>query len=74
MHKLSTHTASARERKLDKVERNVLQEEMRKVDGCDVDKFGTLYNGEITIAILGDRWSPQTTEDEGDTIRKTLFM
>ena len=34
-------------------------EEMRKVDECDMEKFGTLDDSEKTIAILGDRWWPQ---------------
>ena len=29
-------------------------------------KFGTLDSGEKTIAILGDRWRPQTAKQEGD--------
>ena len=34
-------------------ERDVL-EEMRKVDECGMEKFGTLDSNEETIAILGD--------------------
>ena len=36
----------------------VVGEEIRKVDGCDTEKFGALDVGEKTktIAILGDRW------------------
>ena len=40
-------------------------DEMRKIDECDMDKFGTLDRSEKTIAILGDRW-PQTAKQEGD--------
>lgn len=36
-----------------KEERNAL-EKMRKMDGCDMEKFGTLDNSEKTTAILGD--------------------
>ena len=46
-----------------KEERDVL--EMRKVDECDMEKFGTLDSSEKTIAILGDRWWPQTAKQEG---------
>ena len=35
-------------------ERDVL--EMRKIDECGMDKFGTPNTSEKTIAILGDRW------------------
>ena len=43
--------------------------EMRKIDECDMEKFGTLDSSEKTIAILGDRWWPQTKQ-EGDKISK----
>ena len=48
-----------------KEERNVL--EMRKIDECDMEKFGTL-DSEKTIAILGDRWWPQKAKQQGDDI------
>ena len=32
------------------------QGEMRKIDECDMEKFGTLGSREKTIAILGDGW------------------
>ena len=48
-----------------KEERDVL-EEMRKIDECGIDKFGTLDSSEKTIAILGDRWWPQTAKQEGN--------
>ena len=41
-------------------------EEMRKIDECDVEKFGTLDSSEKTIAILGDTWWPQTAKQEGN--------
>ena len=44
-------------------------DEMRKIDECDMDKFGTLDRSEKTIAILGDRW-PQTAKQQGDKISK----
>ena len=48
-----------------KEERDVL-EEMRKIDECDIENFGTLDSGEKTIAILGDRWWPQKAKQQGD--------
>ena len=42
-------------------------EEMRKMDECDMEKFGALDGSEKTIAILGDRWWPQTAKHEEDT-------
>ena len=56
-----------------KQERIVLEEGMRKIDECDVDKFGTLDSSEKTIAILGDRWWPQTAKQEGDKISKKFL-
>ena len=56
-----------------KEERDVLEGEMRKMDECDVDKFGTLDSSEITIAILGDRWWPQMAKQDGDKIIKRLL-
>ena len=38
------------------------QRRLRKIDACDMDKFGTLDSSEKTIAILGDRWWPQTAK------------
>ena len=37
-------------------ERDVLPEERRKIDECDMEKFGTLliYSSEKTITVLGD--------------------
>ena len=52
-----------------KEERDIL--EMRKIDECDMEKFGTLDSSEKTIAILGDRW-PQTANQKGDKISKKL--
>ena len=48
-----------------KGERDVF-EDMRKIDECGTEKFGTLDSSDKTIAILGDRWWPQTAEQEGD--------
>ena len=43
---------------------------MRKIDGCDMNKFGTLDSIRKTIAIIGDKWWPQTAKQEGDKISK----
>ena len=53
-----------------KEERDVLEEEMMKIDGCGMEKFDTPDNIEKTIAILGDRWGPQTAKQQGDKINK----
>ena len=44
-------------------ERDVV--EMRNIDECDMEKFGTLESSEKMISILGDRWRPQTATHEG---------
>ena len=36
---------------------------MRKLDACGMEEFGRLESGEKTIAILGDKWWPQTKQD-----------
>ena len=51
-----------------KVERDVL--EMRKVDECEMEKFGAVDSSEKTVDILGDRWWPQTAKQEGDKASK----
>ena len=40
--------------------------EMPKLDDCDMEEFGRLESSEKTIAILGDKWWPQTAEQDGD--------
>ena len=37
-----------------KEERDVFEEEIKKVDECDMEEFGTLDSSEKAIAILGD--------------------
>ena len=54
-----------------KEKRDVL--EMRKIDECGMEKFGTLDSSEKTIAILGDRWWPQTAKQQGDRISKKFI-
>ena len=56
-----------------KEERDVLEEDMRKIDERDIEKFGTLDSSEKTIAVLGDRWWPQTVKQEGDSTRKRFI-
>ena len=41
---------------------------MRKIAEGEMEKFGTLNGREKTIAVLGDRWWPQTAKQEGDKI------
>ena len=48
-------------------------EGVRKIDECDMEKFGTLDSSEKTIAILGNRWWPKTAKQEGDKIRKEFL-
>ena len=56
-----------------KEERDAL-EEMRKLEVCDVEEFGRLESSEKTIAIRGDRWWPQTAEQDKDRISKQFSM
>ena len=44
--------------------------EMRKLDVCDMEEFGRLESCQEMIAILGDRWWPQTAKQDGDRISK----
>ena len=46
---------------------------MRKLDVCDMEEFGRLESSEKTIAILGDRWWPQTAKSDGDRISKQFL-
>ena len=45
-------------------------EEMRKLGVYDMEEFGRVESSEKTIAILGDRWWPQTAKQDGDRISK----
>ena len=56
-----------------KQERDVL-EEVREIDECDMEGFGTLDSSGKTIAVLGDRWWPQAAKEEGDNISKKMSM
>ena len=46
---------------------------MRKLDACDIEEFGRLESSEKTIAILGDRWWPQTAKKDGERISKQFL-
>ena len=46
---------------------------MRKIDECGTEKYGTLDSSERAIAILVDRWWPQTAKHEGDKISKRFM-
>ena len=48
-----------------KEERDVLEEEMGKIDECDLKELDTLDSSEKTIAILGDRRWSQEAKEEG---------
>ena len=58
---------------ISKGERESLEEEMKKVDVCDMEEFGRLESSEKTIAILGDRWWPKTAKQDGDRISKQFL-
>ena len=58
---------------INKEERDVLEGEMRRYDGCDMEEFGRLKSGEKTIAILGDRRWPQTAKQDGARISKQFL-
>ena len=44
-----------------------------ETDERDMEKFGTLDSNEKTIAILEDRWWPQTAKQKGDKTSK-MFL
>ena len=53
-------------------ERDALEEEM-KLDVCDMEEFCRLKSSEKTIAVLEDRWWPQTAKQDGDRISKQFL-
>ena len=65
-----THTGG--ECEIYKEKRDVLEEEMRKLDECDMEELGRLEISEKTIDILGDRW-PQTAKQEWDKMGKQFL-
>ena len=56
-----------------KEERDALEEGMRKLNVRDMEEFGKQESNEKTIAILGDRWWPQTAKQDGDRISKQFL-
>ena len=73
MAKQQSRTHTVVECEIYKDERDVVEGEMWKIDECDMEKIGTLDSSEKTIAILGDRWWPQTAKQEGDEISKKFL-
>ena len=49
-----------------KEEWDVSEEEMRKIDECDMEEFGPLDGSEKTITTLGYRWWLHAAEQQGD--------
>ena len=50
-------------------------QEMTKLDECDMEEFWqTMKSSEKTLAILGDRWWPQTAKQEGDRISRQFAV
>ena len=66
-------TYIVRECEIHEEERDVLEEQMRPVDECDMEKFNALESSEKTIAILRDRWWPQKAKQQGDKISKDFL-
>ena len=64
-----SRTHMVRGHELYKGERNVLliEEEMRKVDGCDMEKLVHTIAAKKRSQILGHRW-PQTAEEVRHTV------
>ena len=57
-----------------KEERDVLEEETRPIDQCDMGKSGALDNNEKTIAIPREIWWPQPAKQEEDNVSKTFYV
>ena len=51
----------------------MLKEQMNKLNECAMGKLGTLDSSERTIAILGDRWRPQTAKQQGGKMIKMFY-
>ena len=66
-------THAVRECKIYKEEWDALEEEMRKLDVCDMEEFGRLERSEKTTAIPGGKWWPQTGKQDGDRIGKRFL-
>ena len=68
---LESRTHIVGECEIYKKERDVL--EMSNLDERDMKEFSRLESSEKTIAILADRWWPQTAKQEGDKMSKHLY-
>ena len=56
-------------------ERDVLEDEMRKIDDCDVDNFWyTQDDSEEMIAIVGDKRWQQKSKQEGNKVGKNFVQ
>ena len=49
-------------------------DELRKLDVCDLEEFDRLESIEKTIAVSGDRWWPQTAKQDGVRINKQFIF
>ena len=58
---------------IQKEKRDVLEEEMRKLDECDMEEVGRLESSEKTVAIL-DRWWPHPAKQDEDRITKQFYV
>ena len=67
---ISSRTHIMGECEMYKKERHVLA--MRKIDECDMEKFGTLDSSEKTIAILGDKWPQKVTQERNNIQNKSM--
>ena len=56
-----------------KEDRDVFVEEMRKLDERDMEEVDRLESRQKTIAILGDRWWPQTAKQDGNRKSKEFL-
>ena len=56
-----------------KEERDMLEEEMREVKEGGIKSFDVLDSREKTVAILADRWWPQTAKQDVDKICKRFL-
>ena len=69
---IESRTHIVGECEIHKEERDAL-EEMRKLDVIDMEEFGRQESSQKTIAILGDRWWPQTAKQDGDRISRQFL-
>ena len=53
--------------------RDVLDRELWALSKSSMESIDAVDSGEKTIAIIGDRWWPQTAEQGGDEICRRLL-